>query len=101
MTRPQLFPIALSALIVADWLNGKYQNGGARGRKKVKKKKGWWRFVKKNNGGVQYPLAPHPQDINLFNPIKQIERDWDCLQFELFLRMWWDATPLYQEPLKI
>lgn len=41
MTRPRLFPIALSALIVADWLNGKYQNGGASGRKKVKKKKGW------------------------------------------------------------
>lgn len=39
MTLPQLFPIALSALIVADWLNGKYQNGGAMGRKKVKKKK--------------------------------------------------------------
>lgn len=56
--------------------------------------------MKKDNGGVQYPLAPHPQDINLFNPIKQIERDWDCWWFELFLRMWWDATPLYQKAIE-
>lgn len=40
VTLPRLFPVALSALIVADWLNGENQNGGAGGGKKWGKKEG-------------------------------------------------------------
>lgn len=39
VTLPRLFPVAPSALIVADWLNGENQNGGAGGGKKWKRKR--------------------------------------------------------------
>lgn len=39
VTLPRLFPVALSALIVADWLNGENQDGGAGGGKKRGEKK--------------------------------------------------------------
>lgn len=38
VTQPRLFPVALSALIVADWLNGENRNGGAGGGKNGGKK---------------------------------------------------------------
>lgn len=74
VTLPRLFPVALSALIVADWLNGENQNGGAGGGKKWKRKRRRVRIWEKGWQGWKTPPLLFPEITDYLTQINNLSQ---------------------------